>query len=580
MKLALSILFCLYLTGSPAQAGSCMPNGLCEGDKTWVYIRGELQEFTVKSVRPGKKVELEGADPSVKLSLEATKVPSSKTGKCVPGQPSLCVGKYVRKIDEYRNEAIVKILAAADENFMVVREAGQLRLLRPDSVTEVYDHPCTAVTRICEGDKVFVDEGNNFKFALVSAVNIDNDTFLVDGVAVKLEMIARTDQKNCPKDSKGFKLCPGMHSVYDFQVGTLLGKFSDNTLVFAGNNGLARVEATKLTYYRPQKKEEGEIVQSLASIPGINSLLSIEGWLDHSPPSPSLASPRCQEQPGPALADDSPNYVKFENLLKRGTSAPLSDFLILWYPARGYGTDEGAYFFNCLDKPWGHLKGEYNSVLEERCSPDVLYSWGSSQKLAAMKLFSPDDGEWTGPMNIAPKPQADTGVLYLSLSAVGTYFYGKIPVRIKLKPRAPVRIWNEMKGRMGEVISYPWSSGTSDFYIADGSVVESWSYATPEFYDEIVRDAIRVMSGKPGIAYTKEPQGKGADRLFKDNGWDGYKSTEEILKNNLLEMIRMILQRQGGIHYAKGSCRNRTDAYATVKHSYINPKLSRTQVSQ
>jgi hypothetical protein len=121
-----------------------------------------------------------------------------------------------------------------------------------------------------------------------------------------------------------------------------------------------------------------------------------------------------------------------------------------------------------------------------------------------------------------------------------------------------------VKSESGEVVYNYW--GGHDFYISDGSVVDSWSFGTPQQYDEIVRDIIRLQSGKRGISYTS--QGGPVGSL---PAWDGHVTNEYVIKQNLLEMIREILNGEGRIFYAKGSCRNLKRHFSTDKHSYMNP---------
>lgn len=114
-----------------------------------------------------------------------------------------------------------------------------------------------------------------------------------------------------------------------------------------------------------------------------------------------------------------------------------------------------------------------------------------------------------------------------------------------------------------------------EFNISDAAVNESWSYGTPEQYDEIVKDIIRISSGKRAQGYyVFEPKGIGIERFI---GYlsDGLADNEETLKQSLLGMLEMILNGKGRIHYAKEICRNRNLHFSTRHHSYFRPNLTK-----
>ncbi len=275
----------------------------------------------------------------------------------------------------------------------------------------------------------------------------------------------------------------------------------------------------------------------------------------------------CKQPSGPISVEDSPNKDYFKKLLAKGLGAPLDEFLKLWYPSKGDGSDKDAFFFPCEPVPWKEIQGGSDGNIPENCAPDVLYSWGPRAKLELMEQTAPDGKVWKKSLN--PTPSAFRGggkkaILYATISAVATYQYGEIPVRIKLKSGTPIKVLNEVKSESGEVVYNYW--GGHDFYISDGSVVDSWSFGTPQQYDEIVRDIIRLQSGKRGISYTS--QGGPVGSL---PAWDGHVTNEYVIKQNLLEMIREILNGEGRIFYAKGSCRNLKRHFSTDKHSYMNP---------
>ncbi len=287
-------------------------------------------------------------------------------------------------------------------------------------------------------------------------------------------------------------------------------------------------------------------------------------------------SPSCDQKSGPITAEDSSNFEYFKTLLSSGDAASVEDFLKLWYPERQESpeAETNPYIFACESVPWGVLVPEANGYLSEACSPDVLYSWGPLEKTTSFSKYIPDGALWTGPMN-APVTNTNhskgSGTVYATFSAIATFGYGAVPIRIKIKPTAQYHSTTTAgASRNGEVAFYVLSNW-HDYYLSDAAVVESWSFGTPEHYDEIVRDALRIASGKRALAYTGEPQGNGINRLWQLSNYDGHASNAVQLKNALRGMIQMILNGEGRIHYSKGACRNRKLHFKTDKPTYINP---------
>ncbi len=287
-------------------------------------------------------------------------------------------------------------------------------------------------------------------------------------------------------------------------------------------------------------------------------------------------SASCDQKSGPITAEDSSNLEYFKTLLNHGDAAPIEDFLKLWYPEK-QGSPEAEtnpYIFACESIPWGVLVPEANGYLSEACSPDVLYSWGPREKVTSFAQYIPDGALWTGPMN-APVTNTNhaqgSGTVYATFSAIATFGYGTVPIRIKIKPSAQYRSTTSAgASRNGEVAFYS-ENNWHDYYLSDASVVESWSFGTPEHYDEIVRDALRIASGKRALAYTGEPNGKKLDRLWQLSNYDNHVSDAAHLKKALRAIIQMIVNGEGQIHYSKGTCRNRKLHFKTDKPTYINP---------
>jgi hypothetical protein len=168
----------------------------------------------------------------------------------------------------------------------------------------------------------------------------------------------------------------------------------------------------------------------------------------------------------------------------------------------------------------------------------------------------------------APIEGYDGNTIFTTPSASSTFGYGLIPVRFKIKKGTPFKEttygarMHSVGVRLGRF---------QDFTIQDPSVIENWSYGTPELYDEIVRDVLRISSGKRALSYKEaEPWGEGMERLYSQAADDNVQD-ESTLKRSLLELIREILNGEGRIVYASGVCSDPVAAYDTDKHTWMNP---------
>lgn len=216
-----------------------------------------------------------------------------------------------------------------------------------------------------------------------------------------------------------------------------------------------------------------------------------------------------------------------------------------------------------------NLKPNTLSYLAKECKPDVLYSWGPEVKLAGMQKTMQDGKEWANSPN--PLPNNDKAALFMSMSPTSTFGYGNIAVRLKIKPSVPYKhIWGyvDSKEAMPNEIQVR-TDQYQDFTTKDASVIESWSFGTPEHYDEIVSELLRFKEKKRAQLYFRKIDSDGIDQLYTNV--DSYKTDEDILKKRLLNHIEMILQGRGRIVYQKGSCRNREQSFKTKRPTYFNP---------
>jgi hypothetical protein len=277
-------------------------------------------------------------------------------------------------------------------------------------------------------------------------------------------------------------------------------------------------------------------------------------------------------------AKDSPSLKYFQDLEKKGMLAPIEDFLKLWYPKKEKEIDD-AYFFKCQKSPFAPITEKVNAQheLAPECKPDVFYSWGPEDKLQNMERAMKDGEAWTS----SPNPRASGyGIgssdgkptsLFMAITPFSSSAYGEYAVRIKVKKAT----------RMTTVGWHP-EPGTLDFnpverfqdvVMNDASVIESWSYGTPDIYDELVRDVKQIASGKRAQLYAPklvDANATGMKRLY--HIVDRNTMDEDALKKRFLTLIGMILRGDGRIHYQKGACRNREAHYKTDRPTYFNPQ--------
>lgn len=304
--------------------------------------------------------------------------------------------------------------------------------------------------------------------------------------------------------------------------------------------------------------------------------------------------PQCNEAGGPVSAEDAPNYQHFKELAAKGSQAQLSDFLQYWYPNHYSDKEVKSYFDDCETSEWGAFRAFPDSSPLNKasdCKPDVLYSWGPAYKLDNFKKEMIDGGEWSGGLN-QPK-----GSVWGTVSPSTTFTYGPVQVRFKLKPNLN---YANVTYIQNDKMIFLESPKLDDFIMRNSAFIESWSYGTAEQYDEIVAEIKHIISLKRAHTYIlgvpddvaeielKQKYGSGSDeddssdtdKAAKDfaRGLNRYihkvisensPSSEATLKSTLLNMIHMIINKDNGIFYSNGACRNRADFFKTTRPTYF-----------
>ena len=271
-------------------------------------------------------------------------------------------------------------------------------------------------------------------------------------------------------------------------------------------------------------------------------------------PSPALALD-CNQPPSTLDGSDSKNHAYFVDLLQRAQTAPISDFLKLWYPEHDQKVDR-TYFLDCRDSNY------VLAVTRPGCAPDILYSWQPWSKLTAIRSMMPDGEAWEG------RATPTGSNIWATVSAVSTYSYGGTVIRLKIKPDA---VYAPGFSSGAHQIAYGSNFGLQDYILSDSDVIESYSFDTPELYDEVVKDILRISSGQSFMGYKNNvPAGATMNNVYNAGTVERGPQTEEVLRARLTLMLQMILGNKGQIVYSQGVCRSREAAYQTAKPTYIN----------
>ena len=432
----------------------------------------------------------------------------------------------------------------------------------------------------------------------VDSINITEQSAKVNGKQVPLNELAGIAEKNCvlgmtsriryqTRPGRGEKICAGRHVKNDATPGIVLGVFANGDILFSGKGvPPRRVQGKRymaLNIAREQSDPHArfELIRNLQQINQLMKKMGVgECSLDaeRSPePEAALAPGGCELPAANSALMTPENKLKFGTLLARGVNAPLTDFLQLW-DETATGAELDSPFFACES---GEQKAF--SVDSADCRPKTLYSWGTREKLETIKERLGPGKTWEGLAN--PGAQIKSGRIFSTISAVSTYGYGAIPVRFEIRASAPymftgtyMQDGEKLKGVAIRKDNY------HDFTFEDAGLVESWSFGTPELYDEIVRDILRFRSGKRAsvysetYSYNEALSAKTIDaymRRLYGQGADGYEQNEEVLKENLLEVLREILANEGRLIFPSGTCGDFEQHYSTGQPNYINPRAAK-----
>ncbi len=273
----------------------------------------------------------------------------------------------------------------------------------------------------------------------------------------------------------------------------------------------------------------------------------------------------------------------------------LKDFLVEWSPLSGSAVAPNPWKECANPRLFGHpLTVADDGTIAADCLPDTLYSWNTR---GAIDFLRRTNGARTWKDLIA----GDAGV-YFSASPAATFGYGAMDesggyaIRAKLRPGvkfkfldfAPekleppgppvppkegfvlrafpnpvcaarpipeanttvyVHYWN-YKSAPGEEFPAGLQEAGLEYVVCSLSVLESWSFGTREFYDELVRDVRRFASADaPASApsYIRRSEGGGTRPRIFDILSDGHPFTQLHLANVFRRQFTLALRNEGEI---------------------------------
>jgi hypothetical protein len=181
---------------------------------------------------------------------------------------------------------------------------------------------------------------------------------------------------------------------------------------------------------------------------------------------------------------------------------------------------------NCFDfNTKQYLKSDATGIVEERCRPDTLYSWGDQTKLNVIESQM-GNNKWADSFRI----------IFTTRSPIATFGYGPIPIRIKLKKglkwvkKRPSTSCTERPLAERQTTIYYSNGYLLEFFICSPKIIHSWSYSTREHYDEVIKAYEWDTNQRDSLNF--ETYGSGDSSIFGRH-WDGHLFTPSVLEDSL-----------------------------------------------
>lgn len=325
-------------------------------------------------------------------------------------------------------------------------------------------------------------------------------------------------------------------------------------LVIEENGKLLKVPATKVSTHPswdhgspPNHDWQGRIRASLrdfAALSGLNLIQASANCYTGAPSAPV----------NPALARTS---------LEAGQNSrlELSQLLHTWDPAPA--SDRGNPWAGCENPAaFGrYLKTDSEGYLSRDCSPDTLFTWGPLWRLKILERRM-GNGSWSQNIAFGSRP------LFFARTPAATFGFGSgdesggYGARMKLKPGVRIKylglnadppdckkipqaeqdstVYLRILGGVDDARNFG-NYSAEDFMLCSSAPIESWSYGTKGFYDELVRDLRLATSDRrkewPGYVQYQTPNSQNAHLL--DLNADRHPFTQTQLLNTMKHQLRL-----------------------------------------
>lgn len=205
---------------------------------------------------------------------------------------------------------------------------------------------------------------------------------------------------------------------------------------------------------------------------------------------------------------------------------------------------------SCNDKDGFPYNTErFGQFISKECRPEVVYSWGSIKKAEAIINGLKNSESWQVPIS---KFSPGHRTLFAALTPVSTFFYGNVPLRIKLRKDVQfiaysnsvlvgnVCLKKNPNGLKNEVYivkkNLAFGGAVFEIQICGYNVVDSISLNTQEHYDETLRDLLWITQKNGGYAYFQHGENSNAKRMI-DINFKGKPFLYEFRKSEFLSSV-------------------------------------------
>jgi hypothetical protein len=255
----------------------------------------------------------------------------------------------------------------------------------------------------------------------------------------------------------------------------------------------------------------------------------------------------------------------------------FTDLMKLWQPYHN-NPSIGFTLNDCRVPQHGYhtIRWDSNGLLKE-CQPDTLYSWGPQGKLDNLKSWM-GNGEWV----------KEFRPLFMVRSPVGSFGYGNVPIRVKLKKNVRWVYTTESHSHCNSASvsekqntvwfrTMPIFGGGNvllDYTVCGPGPIESWSYGQKEHYDEVVKEYSWITSGTKGeMEYELYMSASSGNMSYFRRGIDGYDFSHARFIQYLGNFLDKITKKDGEIFWNPDvpvSERTKTNHFKTTVPMYYN----------